>query len=139
MAMSGVTLADNVRGAFNDLRLKKSRYVVMNIGDDGKKIEVTEVGARDVSYADFTSKFTAETPCYAAFDFEYADAGANRDKLILIQWIPDTAKPRERMLYSTSRHALNAVSEGYLPIQANDASELDAEEIVRKVKQHRSA
>ncbi|KPA80336.1 ADF/Cofilin [Leptomonas pyrrhocoris] len=139
MAMSGVTLADNVRGAISDLRMKKSRYVVLSIGADGKKIEVTEIGQRDVSYTDFTAKFSPEKPCYAAFDFEYDDGGANREKLILIQWIPDTAKPREKMMYSASRDALNAVSEGYLPIQANDASELAAAEVVRKVKSHRTA
>lgn len=139
MAMSGVTLADNVRGAISDLRMKKSRYVVLGIGADGKQIEVIETGARAATYADFKVKFTAEKPCYAAFDFEYADAGATRDKLILIQWIPDTAKPREKMMYSASRDALNSVSEGYLPVQANDASEIEPEEIIRKVKAHRSA
>lgn len=139
MAMSGVTLADDVRGAINDLRMKKSRYVVMNIGANGKQIEIAEIGERSVTYNAFKAKFAADKPCYAAFDFEYADAGANRDKLILIQWIPDTAKPREKMLYSASRDALSAVSEGYLPIQANDDSELDAADIVRKIKSHRTA
>ncbi|CAJ1030678.1 putative Cofilin/tropomyosin-type actin-binding protein [Leishmania utingensis] len=138
MAMSGVTLDEKVHTAINDLRMKKCRYVMMAIGTDGKQIEVTEIGDRSVTYNAFKDKFPADNPCYVAFDFEYADTGSNRDKLILIQWIPDTAKPREKMMYSASRDALSAVSEGYLPIQANDASELMAEEIIRKVKVYRS-
>ncbi|AYU80537.1 ADF/Cofilin [Leishmania donovani] len=138
MAISGVTLEENVRGAIDDLRMKKSRYVMMCIGADGKKIEVTEVGERSVNYTDLKEKFSTEKPCYVAFDFEYNDAGSKREKLILIQWIPDTARPREKMMYSASRDALSSVSEGYLPIQANDESGLDAEEIIRKVRLHRS-
>ncbi|KAG5473427.1 hypothetical protein GH5_03617 [Leishmania sp. Ghana 2012 LV757] len=138
MAMSGVTLQDGVPGAINDLRMKKCRYVLMTIGADGRQIEVTEIGERSVTYAAFKEKMAADKPCYVAFDFEYADAGSNREKLILIQWIPDTAKPREKMMYSASRDALSSVAEGYLPIQANEMSELEMEEVVRKVKIHRS-
>ncbi|GET90310.1 cofilin-like protein [Leishmania tarentolae] len=138
MAISGVTLEENVRAAIDDLRMKKSRYVMMGIGADGKKIEVTEVGERCVTFTDLKDKFSAEKPCYMAFDFEYDDAGSKREKLILIQWIPDTAKPREKMMYSASRDALSSVSEGYLPIQANDESGLDTQEIIRKVKLHRT-
>ncbi|KAG5473709.1 hypothetical protein LSCM1_04338 [Leishmania martiniquensis] len=138
MAMSGVTLQESVSNAINALRMKKHRYVLMAIGADGRQIEVTEIGDRNATYAAFKEKLSAEKPCYAAFDFEYADAGSNRDKLLLIQWIPDTAKPREKMMYSASRDALSSVSEGYLSIQANEMTELEAEEVIRKVKCHRS-
>ncbi|EPY36991.1 cofilin [Angomonas deanei] len=136
MAMSGVTLASNVVGALNDLRMKKSRYVILAIGDDGKQVEVKEVGARGSSFEDFQKKLDASNPCYGAVDFEYEDGG-KRDKLVLVQWIPEGAKPRSKMLYSASRDALNSASEGYLAIQANDASDVTLEEIVRRIKSHR--
>ncbi|KAG5490506.1 hypothetical protein JKF63_00626 [Porcisia hertigi] len=139
MAMSGVTLKDEVRTAIDNLRLKKTRYVMMVIGEDGKQIEVMEIGKRNVTYADFKDRLSSSKPCYVAFDFEHEGADLGREKLILIQWIPDGSKPREKMLYSASRDALSSVSEGYLPIQANDVSALDVDEIVRKVKSHRSA
>lgn len=139
MAMSGVTLADGVMAAMSDLRMKKSRYVLMAIGNEGKNIIVKEIGAREATYAECVGKFGADEPCYVGFDFQYKVDGVDRDKLILIQWIPDTAKPRNKMLYSSSRDALNSVSEGFLAVQANDPSELDAEEIIRRIKTHRTA
>lgn len=137
MAISGVTLHEGVVGAMADVRMKRSRYAIFHIGDDGQQILVSEVGPRETTYADFKSKISSSEPCYAAFDFEYND-GQSRDKLLLILWIPDTAKPRGKLIYSASRDALNLVSEGYLLIQANDFSELNEEEIIGRIKIHRS-
>lgn len=137
MAMSGVTLADNVVSAMNDVRMKRSRYAVLRIDETGK-IAVVEEGTRDQTFTDFVGKYSTDEPCYAAFDYEYEDGGVTRDKVLLIQWIPDTAKARAKMVYSSSRDALNSVSEGFLPIQANDASELEKDEIIRKVKGSRT-
>lgn len=136
--MSGVTLDPAVSSAISDLRMKKNRYVIMRIGESGKQIEVVEVGERSYSYQEFVKKIAVDTPCYAAFDFEYSDGGVSRDKPILIQWIPDTAKPREKMMYSSSRDALNAASQGYLPVQANEVSELETDEVIRRIKSHRT-
>ncbi|EPY25059.1 cofilin [Strigomonas culicis] len=139
MAMSGVTLADNVAPRMNELRLKKSQYVLLAIGDDGKQIIVKDVGERGSTYEDFVAKMSEDEPVYAAFDFTYEIDGAKRDKLLLVQWIPDGVKPRSKMLYSSSRDALHPVSEGYLPIQANDKSDLEKDEVIRRIKAHRGA
>ncbi|ORC90105.1 cofilin/actin depolymerizing factor [Trypanosoma theileri] len=136
MAMSGVSVSDECVTALTDLRHKKSRYVILHIVDQ-KSIAVQTVGARDATFDDFVSAIDKTTPCYAAYDFEYDTNEGKRDKLIIISWNPDSGAPRTKMLYSSSRDALNAPTEGFQPIQANDVSELDYEDIVRKVKAHR--
>lgn len=80
--MSGVTAGQQVVSALNDLRLKKSRYVIMSI-DDGKTINVTQIGPRQKTegddnfantFADFTKLLTTKydnVPCYVGYDFEY--------------------------------------------------------------------
>ncbi|KAG8341810.1 putative Cofilin tropomyosin type actin binding protein [Trypanosoma vivax] len=136
MAMSGVSVADECVNALNELRHKKSRYVIMHIVDQ-KSIAVKSVGPRSSNFEQFIAAIDMTAPCYAAFDFEYTTNDGPRDKLILISWNPDSGAPRTKMLYSSSRDALSALTQGFQPIQANDASELDFEEIVRKVKAHR--
>ncbi|KEG14915.1 cofilin/actin depolymerizing factor [Trypanosoma grayi] len=136
MAMSGVSVSDECVTALTDLRHKKSRYVILHIVDQ-KTIAVKEVGARNATFQQLVDAIDKSSPCYAAFDFEYETDEGNRDKLILISWNPDSGAPRTKMLYSSSRDALNAPTEGFQPIQANDLSELDYNDVVRKVKSHR--
>lgn len=139
MAMSGVTIDENVAKSLGELRLKKSRYVIMRIGANGRQITVVEVGPREATYEEFVQKIATEEPCYAGYDYEFTLNGMQHDKLLLVQWIPENAKPRSKMLYSSSSDALNGVKEGFLSVQANDVSELDPAEIIRKIKSHRFA
>lgn len=107
MAMSGVTAGQQVVSALNDLRLKKSRYVVLSI-DDGKTINVTQIGPREKdegddssanTFTDFTKLLATKydnVPCYVGYDFEYYNSNNAKnnenvptdrmkyDKLILI-------------------------------------------------------
>ncbi|RNF20579.1 cofilin/actin depolymerizing factor [Trypanosoma conorhini] len=136
MAMSGVSVSDECVKALTDLRHKKSRYVILHIVDQ-KSIDVKTVGERDADFQKFVDAIDKSIPCYAACDFEYETNEGKRDKLILVSWNPDSGAPRTKMLYSSSRDALQAPTEGFQPIQANDVSGLDFEEIVRKVKSHR--
>ncbi|AAZ10549.1 cofilin/actin depolymerizing factor, putative [Trypanosoma equiperdum] len=136
MAMSGVSVADECVTALNDLRHKKSRYVIMHIVDQ-KSIAVKTIGERGANFDQFIEAIDKNVPCYAAFDFEYTTNDGPRDKLILISWNPDSGAPRTKMLYSSSRDALVPLTQGFQGIQANDASGLDFEEISRKVKSNR--
>ncbi|EAN88777.1 putative cofilin/actin depolymerizing factor [Trypanosoma cruzi] len=136
MAMSGVVVSDECIKALTDLRQKRCRYVMLHIIDQ-KNIAVKAVGERDATFQQFVDSIDKSSPCYAAYDFEYETNDGKRDKLILVSWNPDSGLPRTKMLYSSSRDALNAMTEGFQPIQANDVTELEFEDIVRKVKSHR--
>nr|CCC89882.1 putative cofilin/actin depolymerizing factor [Trypanosoma congolense IL3000] len=136
MAMSGVSVADECVTALNDLRHKKSRYIIMHIVDQ-RSIAVKTIGQRNANFEEFIGAIDKSIPCYAAFDFEYNTPDGPRAKLILISWNPDSGAPRTKMLYSSSRDALAPLTQGFQGIQANDASGLDFEEIERKVKSNR--
>jgi cofilin len=100
MAMSGVTVDDSVVVAFDDLKKRKTcRYLILHI-ENTTTIKIAHTGARSESYDDFSAKFTPETPAYGVFDFEYDTPDGPREKLILVAWIPDTSKPKFRMLYT---------------------------------------
>ncbi|RNF09137.1 cofilin/actin depolymerizing factor [Trypanosoma rangeli] len=137
MAMSGVSVSDECVKALTELRRKKSRYVILHIVDQ-KTIDVKAVGERNADFQKFVDAIDKSAPCYAACDVEYETNEGKRDKLVLISWNPDSGAPRTKMLYSSSRDALQASTEGFQPIQANDVSELDFEDIVRKIKSHRN-
>merc|ERR1712216_249445 len=76
---------------------------------------------------------TPKDICFAAYDFEYDDASSGYDdgdsvvvknKLCMITWAPDTAKPQRKMLAPSSSKALEAVFTGSTKVvQMNDTDE----------------
>lgn len=139
MAMSGVTVADEVIKTFEELKRKKAfRYIVFTIAD-GKTISNAAIGERTATYDDFLTKLPKDNAAYGIFDVEYETPDGPREKIVLIAWIPDTAKPRERMLYSSSKQALDNLDSSLLHIQANDQSDVAFETVVAKIKANKSA
>ncbi|CCW67443.1 unnamed protein product [Phytomonas sp. Hart1] len=137
MITSGITLGKDVPKDIHDVRMKKTRYAVFTIDDSGKEIVTTKVGSRDATYDKFIEEISINDPCYIVFDFEYVD-GSSISKLLLILWIPDIAKPRTKMLYSSSFDAFASVSEGYMRVPVNEAAGLENSEIIKYIKAHTS-
>ena len=139
MALSGVTVADSCIVSFSEFVKKKAtRYLIFTI-ENQTTIAVDKKGERTATFEEFVEHFQADTPAYGCFDFEYDTPDGPREKLILITWIPDTSKPRARMLYSSSKEALSSLEGSLLAIQANDRSQLSKEEVLTKIKQSRAA
>ncbi|CCW59572.1 unnamed protein product [Phytomonas sp. EM1] len=135
MIASGITLGNDVSKAMHDVRMKHTRYAVFSINSDGKEIVTTKVGPREATYDQFIEQINLNEPCYVAFDYEYVD-GPLISKLLLILWIPDTAKPRIKMLYSSSFDAFACASQGFMRVQVNEAAGLEKSEIVKYIKSH---
>jgi len=141
---SGVKVDNEVVTLFNEIKTKKKhRYVIFHIKDE-KIISVETIGARDADYQQYLNDLMAcgEGDCrYGLYDFEYGQQceGTNvksmNEKLILMIWCPDTAKIKKKMLYSSSFDALKKPMVGVTKyIQATDASEASAEEVLAKIK-----
>lgn len=61
------------------------------------------------------------------------DDGRETSKLVLISWIPDTAKIRAKMMYAGSKEVLKSAFAGGIGIMinANDYSDLDYDTAVK--------
>jgi len=74
------------------------------------------------------------------FDYKYTSkcegAGeAQKEKLVLFSWCPDTAKVKKKMLYSSSFEALKKAFDGSVTcVQANDESDLERKFVEDKIK-----
>merc|ERR1711988_121839 len=81
--------------------------------------------------------------CWAAYDYEYEDksSGYNdgdsiviKNKLCMITWAPDAAKPQRKMLAPSSSKALEAVFPGCTKnVQINDLEEAEFEAVGAKL------
>ncbi|KAI2796006.1 hypothetical protein RDWZM_006991 [Blomia tropicalis] len=145
---SGVTVAAEAKTLYEDVKKdKKFRYIIYHIKDE-KVIDVESTGARDSTYDDFLNKLQEfKSDCrYCIFDYPASiavEGGGEKttmcvDRLVLMTWCPESAKIKQKMLYSSSYDALKKALVGvYKYIQACDyeeASQQAIEDAVRKGK-----
>merc|ERR1712055_398822 len=136
---SGVAVAQECKNQFDEIKKgKKHRYVIFYIEDE-KMIKVESVGDRDASYDSFFNDMTkaGEGECrYGLMDYEYefqaqgTGEATTKQKLFLMNWCPDSARIKKKMLYSSSFDAIKKEFVGvHKYIQANDYSDASQENV----------
>ncbi|CAJ1345047.1 unnamed protein product [Effrenium voratum] len=137
MSSSGVAVADECVNTMMQIKMRKAlRYATFKISDDNNTIVVDETGDTSKTYADFLKALPEASPRYALVDFDFTtDEGLPQTKLVSVFWSPDDkAGLRERMLYASSRDAIQTKFEGIMPVQANGIGELSEPEMLSKVR-----
>jgi len=144
---SGVTVTDECVKEFENLKQKKAYFgIVYKLSADMKAIEVDtkfenpsgdESDTTAAEYQKFSGYLLGveeERDCrYACYDIRFTTTeGVRRNKLVFITFCPENAKIKNKMVYSSSKDTLKNKLIGILDVQANDASDLDLENIVAK-------
>mmetsp|Transcript_21448 Transcript_21448/g.66163 ORF Transcript_21448/g.66163 Transcript_21448/m.66163 type:complete len:138 (-) Transcript_21448:1043-1456(-) len=129
---TGITVSDAVISKFDDFKLKRMKgvgYITMII--DGDEVVLENEFPKTLSMADFQKELT-DLPKYVVVDFDYTTTdGRPADKIILISWIPDSAKIKEKMKYSGTKEAVKSALQGIaLNINATDLAECTESELI---------
>ena len=126
---TGISVNDDLISTFNDFKLKRTefKYLVMKI--KGSEVVLDKGIGKDVSFTDFAAAELGNDPAYIAIDFDYkTNDDRDADKLILLSWIPDTAKIRAKMSYAGTKEAVKSALVGIaMNINATDLSEANEE------------
>lgn len=151
MATSGVKLAGNVMEQFQKLKKRKTkgvkssstvqhfRYMILGFNDSNTEViiksekpfetdeECSPEFIREVYEKEFQTEedFSNENCAWGIFNFE--------DAIALIQWAPDSASMKKKMLCATTTKAISSSLEGILIYQANDTAEMSYDEVVAVV------
>lgn len=131
---SGVVTSEDCVAVFNEIKMKKTlKYVIFKLSDDFKKIVVENKREKPAVFQDLVNALPKNEPRYAVYECDTKKAdGTGGAKLVLITWVPDGeggASVKQKMMYSSSKAALKKICDGAKEYQANDASDLNEEEI----------
>ncbi|KAH7721563.1 uncoordinated protein 60 [Aphelenchoides avenae] len=140
---SGVKVDPTVKQAYDDLHNKHLHsYLIFRISDDDTTIIVESKGEKGAPYGDFVEAIKKVVgdgkECrYAAVDVNVevqrqgTDGASKINKVIFVQYCPDEAPIRKRMLYASSVSALKATLglESLMKVQASDLSDIDEKAI----------
>ncbi|KAK0408337.1 hypothetical protein QR680_003894 [Steinernema hermaphroditum] len=147
---SGVKVDASCKTAYDALHNKHMHsYIIFRISDDDTTIIVEKMGEKGAPYSEFVEEIRKTVgdgkECrYAAVDVEIqvqrqgTDSGSKLSKVVFIQYCPDEAPVRRRMLYASSVRALKATLglESLMQVQASDLSDLDEKSIKHELMSH---
>ncbi|VDO22880.1 unnamed protein product [Haemonchus placei] len=133
---SGVKIDPSCKNAYDMLHNKHQHsYIIFKIDKNDTAIVVEKVGDKGAPYSEFVEEMRKAVDggkeCrYAAVDVEVqvqrqgTEGGSKLNKVIFVQYCPDEAPVRRRMLYASSVRALKStlgleslMQVGYGPIQ----------------------
>uniref|UniRef100_A0A7E4V4R1 ADF-H domain-containing protein n=1 Tax=Panagrellus redivivus TaxID=6233 RepID=A0A7E4V4R1_PANRE len=147
---SGVKVDSVCKQAYDDLHNKHLHsYLIFRISDDNTTIIVEKKGEKNAPYSEFVDELrkvvgNGQECRYAAVDVEVSvqrqgtDGASTFTKVIFIQFCPDEAPVRRRMLYASSVRALKATLglESLMQVQASDLSDIDEKVIKSELMSH---
>jgi cofilin len=147
---SGVKVDAACKQAYDDLHGKHLHsYIIFRISDDNTTIIVEKKGDKNAPYGEFVEEIkkicgSGQECRYAAVDVEVTvqrqgtDGASKLTKVIFVQYCPDEAPVRRRMLYASSVRALKATLglESLMQVQASDLSDIDEKAIKSDLMSH---
>ena len=146
MAMSGIAIDEEVTTLYNDVKMKQTnKYVTFRIEKD-KMVIVDEKGDacktddRDVDKEQFellkAKLIDLNEPRYVLYDFGFtAKGGRKLTKLAFIFWSPDTGPLKKKMVYSSTKDAVQKKFVGVGAVfEAHDKADLNYDEMAAEIE-----
>ena len=140
--MSGISLSEDAVNIFYLVRSKsKYRWVLWRINDEMTEVVIEKLGDPSSSYGDFLAALPPDDCRYAVFDYAFVGGdGQTHSKLVFINWAPDVAKVKSKMMYASTKDFFKSNLEGLsLEFQGSDFDEVDEAtvgEAVRALKRN---
>mmetsp|Transcript_13610 Transcript_13610/g.29474 ORF Transcript_13610/g.29474 Transcript_13610/m.29474 type:complete len:148 (-) Transcript_13610:704-1147(-) len=136
---SGVAVNPECIEAFNELKKREVRGIVLKINDEmteigvEKKLTASSDAAKAKEMWGDAIKELPESDCrFVVYDFEYEHQGLPKSKLIFVKWAPEAAKIKAKMIYASSQEGCLTQMEGVgRQLQCTDEDEAMYETIVK--------
>lgn len=141
-SMSGISLSEDAVNVFYQIRLKSTyRWVLWKINDAGTEVVIEKLGAPESTYNEFVASLPQDDCRYAVFDYSFVGGdGQQHSKIVFINWAPDVAKVKSKMMYASTKDFFKSSLEGLsLEFQGSDMDEVQEPivgEAVRALKRN---
>jgi hypothetical protein len=130
--------------AFNDFKLGKgvagsSTYLHFRM-QSGGNIQLQRASEPHATFDDFVNSLSETEACWAIVGIQFQmQGGAQRSKLVFVNWIPGTCPPKEKMSYAMFVGALTSSLTGiHCKMQANSRADLEWTEVLQRASRFES-
>lgn len=136
-SMSGIAVAEDATNLFYLIKAKSAyRWALWRVDDAGSQVVIDSVGDPASQYSDFLDALPESDCRYGIFDYQYTNGdGQIINKLVFLNWAPDTARVKSKMMYASTKDFFKGHLEGIsVEFQASDLDEISEADIEGAVK-----
>ncbi|XP_038065693.1 cofilin-like [Patiria miniata] len=136
MAMSGITVDDEVGTVFQEMKLRREfRWAIFKIKDN-KSVVLDTKATGDQGFTElYASLKESGEPRYALYDVPQ-ELGVRSDKLVFLFWCLDSFSAPQKMIYASTKDTVKQVFTGLgseILISEDDAGYVQ-NELIREAK-----
>lgn len=131
-SMSGIRLSQDAVNIFYHVRSKSAyKWVLWKIDETGTTVVIDAVGNPGSSYESFLNALPKADCRYGVFDYQLKlPDGGVLNKLVFLNWAPDNAKVKSKMMYASTKDFFKGHLDGMsAEFQASDLDEISEKEI----------
>ncbi|KAL0485615.1 cofilin [Acrasis kona] len=134
MSATGIAVDDECVKVFNAMKKEHAYpFLLFGFNDKLNQIVILQKGEAGQTFGDFVSALPKNDVRYGVVDFHYSSDDGERQKLIFVNWAPDSAPIKKKMVAAGSKVSLKDKLVGLsFEIQATDLSEVDEKVIMDK-------
>lgn len=136
-SMSGIAVTEDAVNLYYYMKAKSVyRWALWKLNDAGNEVVIAGVGSKDSQLSELLG-YLPNTDCrYGVYDYQYINSdGCVFNKLIFLNWAPDTAKIKAKMMYASTKDFFKGHLDGLsIELQANEHDEITEEAIGESVK-----
>lgn len=131
-SMSGIAVTEDAVNLFYLMRLKATyKWALWQVDDGGTAVIIAAVGERQSTWQDFLAALPDNDCRYGVFDFDFQTPdGQKLHKMIFLNWAPDTARVKAKMMYASTKDFFKSHLDGLsLEFQASDRDDISEQEV----------
>lgn len=134
MSATGIAVDDECVREFNLLKKDHAYpFLLFGFNDKQNQIVLLQKGNPGETYNDFKAALPPKDVRYAVVDFHYTTDDGERQKLIFVNWAPDSSPIKKKMISAGSKASLKDKLVGLsFEIQATDLSEIEEKVVLEK-------
>ncbi|KAK9904298.1 hypothetical protein WJX75_008802 [Coccomyxa subellipsoidea] len=136
-SMSGISVSEDAVNMYYFLKAKSSyRWATWMINSDGNEVVIADVGTKDSSYEDLLSVLPGSDCRYGVYDHQFKNSeGCIFNKLVFINWAPDAARIKAKMMYASTKDFFKGFLDGLsVELQGSDLADISEQDVAEAVR-----
>eukprot|EP00891_Asterochloris_glomerata_P008794 jgi/Astpho2/8794/fgenesh1_pm.00128_%23_17_t len=137
VSMSGITVSEDAVNLYYFMKAKSNyRWALWRINDAGNEVIIAGVGDKDSPLSEFIDCLPSNDCRYGVYDHQFTNSeGFIFNKLVFVNWAPDTARIKSKMMYASTKEYFKGYLDGLsIELQASEPDELTEQDIADAVR-----
>ncbi|EIE20340.1 actin depolymerizing protein [Coccomyxa subellipsoidea C-169] len=136
-SMSGISVSEDAVNMYYFLKAKSSyRWATWMINNDGNEVVIADLGSKDSTYQDLLAVLPGSDCRYGVYDHQFKNSeGCIFNKLVFINWAPDAARIKAKMMYASTKDFFKGFLDGLsVELQGSDLGDISEQDVAEAVR-----